>query len=58
MVATVGFLVNPSESEAGVRATFEGLQACFFGLFQKPHVCANTNCDFAEISWIFLTEKK
>ena len=33
--ATVGFSVNPSESEDGIRATFEGLQACFFGLYHN-----------------------
>ena len=44
--ATVGFSVNPSESEEGMRATFKGLQACFFGLFQKLQVCTDIKCQF------------
>ena len=44
--ATVGFLVNPSESEDGMRATFEGLEACFFGLFHKLQVCTDIKCEF------------
>jgi len=36
---TVGCSVNPSESESGMRATYEGLQASFFGLFNKLRVC-------------------
>ena len=31
--ATVGFSVNPSESEDAMRATFNGLESCFFVFF-------------------------
>ena len=43
--ATVGFSINPSESEAGMLATYEGLQACFFGLFNKLRVCSDLKCE-------------
>ena len=38
------FSVNLSESEAGMRATFEGFQACFFGLFNNLRVCSDLKC--------------
>ena len=43
--ATVGFSVNPSESEGAIRATYEGFQACFFGLFNKLRVCSDIKCE-------------
>ena len=33
--AIVGYSVNPSESEDGMRATYEGFQSCFFGVFNR-----------------------
>ena len=33
--AIVGYSVNPSESEDGMRATYEGLQKCFFWVFKR-----------------------
>ena len=43
--AIVGYSINPSESEVAMRATYEGLQACFFGLFKKLRVCSEPKCE-------------
>ena len=42
--AIVGYSVNPSESEEGMQATYEGFQACFFGVFKRLHRCGNSKC--------------
>ena len=36
--------MNPSESEDAMRATYEGFQACFFGVFKRLHLCGNSKC--------------
>ena len=43
--ATVGYSINPSESEDGMRATYEGSQACFFGVFRRLRVCSEPKCE-------------
>ena len=43
---TVGFSVNPSELEEAIQAMYNGLQACFFALFQNLVVCSELNCEF------------
>ena len=43
--AIVGYLVNPSESEDGMLATYEGFQACFFGVFKRLRVCSEPKCE-------------
>ena len=40
----VGYSINPSESEDAMRATYEGFQACFFGIFKRLRLCTNSNC--------------
>ena len=47
--AKVGYSKNPSESEAGMLATYEGRQACFFGLFNKLRVCSDLKCELCHI---------
>ena len=37
--ATVGYSINPSESHEAMRATYDGLEAAFFGVFNKLQVC-------------------
>ena len=43
--AIVGYSVNPSESEDGMRATYEGFQSCFFGVFKRLRRCGNSKCE-------------
>ena len=43
--ATVGYSINPNESEDGMRATYEGLEASFFGVFNTLRVCSDVNCE-------------
>ena len=40
----VGYSINPSESEDDMRATYEGFQACFFGVFKRLRLCGNSKC--------------
>ena len=42
----VEFSVNPSESEDAMRATFDGLESCFFCLFRSLQVCEVVDCMF------------
>ena len=42
--ATVGYSINPSESQDAMRATYEGLEASFFGVFNKLQVCSEAKC--------------
>ena len=44
--ATVGFSVNPSESEDAMRAIFNGLESCFFCCFRSLLVCTVVECEF------------
>ena len=46
--ATVGYSINPSESHEAMRATYEGLEAAFFGVFHKLKVCAERKLGAAE----------
>ena len=43
--ATVGYSINPSESEDGMRATYEGLEASFVGVFNTLRVCSDQKCE-------------
>ena len=38
--------MNPSESEDVMRATFDGLESCFFCLFCSLQVCEVVDCMF------------
>ena len=42
--AIVGYSINPSESEDGMLATYEGFQACFFAVFKRLRLCGNSKC--------------
>ena len=40
---TVGYSINPSESQEAMRATYDGLEAAFFGVFNKLKLCSERN---------------
>ena len=46
--ATVGYSFNPSETREAMRATYDGLEAAFFGVFSKLKVCAERNCQLCQ----------
>ena len=46
--ATVGYAINPSESQDAMRATYDGLEAAFFGVFNMLHVCSEPNCELCQ----------
>ena len=45
---TVGCSIYPSESHEAMRATYDGLEAAFFGIFSKMKVCAERNCQLCQ----------
>ena len=46
--ATLGFSVNLFESEEAIRATFNGLQACFIAVFNNLMVRSELDCEFCK----------
>ena len=55
---TVGFSVNPSESEDAMRATFDGLESRFFVYFAVCRYAKWLTVRSAGMSWKFNAEKK
>ena len=46
--ATVGCSINPSESQDAMLATYDGLEAAFFGVFNKLQACSEQNCELCQ----------
>ena len=46
--ATVGYSINPSESEDAMRTTYEGLELSFIGVFNKLRVCSEVKCELCQ----------
>ena len=44
----MGNSINPSESQDAMWATYDELEASFFGVFNKLQVCSEAKCELCQ----------